>query len=105
MNPEHIRQRIEDLKSRGIVSPEDEARIERDLAAANWADVEIFLNQLEIEARFRSWRPIIRLAMFSSLISALILMGVVVWVATTHPEQIEALKGRQSQHETEQSRD
>lgn len=105
MNREHIAQRIEGLKSRGIVSPADLARIERDLAAENWADLEVFLNQLEIEARFRSWRPIIRLAMFSSLISAAILIGVAIWVATAHPELVEALKGQQTQYETEQPRD
>jgi len=105
MNREHIAQRIEDLKSRGIVTPADLARIEQDLAAENWADLEVFLNQLEMEARFRSWRPIIRLAMLSSLISAAILIGVAIWVATAHPELVEALKGQQIHHDTWKPRD
>ena len=102
MNREHIHQRIEDLKARGILSEADMARIERDLAAENWADLEVFLNQLELEARFRSWRPIIRLAMLSSLVSAAILIGVAIWVATAHPELVETLKGQQSHHDTQQ---
>lgn len=105
MNREHITQRIEELKSRGMVTPADLARIERDLAAENWADLEVFLNQLEVEARFRSWRPIIRLAMASSLISAAILIGLSVWVATSHPELIDTLKGRKAPHGTEQTGD
>jgi hypothetical protein len=94
MNRAHIEQRIADLKARGIVTEADSARIERDLEAENWADLEVFLNQLELEARFRSWRPIIRLAMFSSLISAIILIGLAIWVGSSHPEILQALQGQ-----------
>ncbi len=102
MNRERIYQRIEDLNARGLISETDRVRIERGLAAENWADLEVFLNQLELEARFRSWRPIIRLAMLSSLISAAILIGVAIWVATAHPELVDVLKGQQSHHDTQQ---
>jgi hypothetical protein len=98
MNRTAIEERIEDLRRRGIVSPQDEARIQRDLEQEKWADLELFLNQLEVEARFRSWRPIIRLAMLSSVISALILIAVAIWVGTQHPEIIQSLSG--NAHET-----
>ena len=94
MNREHIEQRIEDLKARGLLDAEAKARIQRDLALENWADLELFLNQQELEARFASWRPIIRLAMFSSLISALILFLVLVWVATEKPQFIQQMMGQ-----------
>ncbi|WP_294948620.1 hypothetical protein [Sulfurivirga sp.] len=95
MNPEHIRERIADLEARGRVDAAARARIKRDLEVRNWADLEVFLNQLEIEARFRSWRPIIRLAMLSSLISAAILIAVAVWVGARHPEIVQHLQGQQ----------
>lgn len=99
MNRAAIEQRIEDLKARGLVDQDAAARIERDLAAENWADLEVFLNQLELEARFSSWRPIIRLAMLSSLISALIIMAVLVWVATEKPDFIKQIMGQHSEQQ------
>lgn len=98
MNRSTIEVRIEDLRQRGILSAQDEARIHQALQRGDWADLEIFLNQLEVEARFRSWRPIIRLAMLSSLISALILIGLAIWVGTQHPELLQTLSGQT--HET-----
>ncbi len=94
MQREHVLQRIEGLKQRGLVDAQAQAKIEQALVAERWADLELFLNQLELEARFASWRPIIRLAMFSSLISALILFLVLVWVATEKPQFIQQMMGQ-----------
>jgi len=98
MNRQAIEARIDSLRSRGVVTPADETRLAQLLEREEWAGLELFLNQLEVEARFRSWRPIIRLAMLSSFISALILIGVALWVGTQHPEIIQHLTGQS--HET-----
>ena len=97
MNREVIQRRIADLEARGLIDQAARTRIQRDLARENWADLEVFLNQLELEGRFRSWRPIIRLAMLSSLISAAILIALAIWVGTRHPEIVQTLQG--AQHE------
>ena len=98
MNRQAIEARIYGLRSRGVVTPADEARLGQLLEREDWAELELFLNQLEVEARFRSWRPIIRLAMLSSFISALILIGVALWGGAQHPEILQHLTGQS--HET-----
>ena len=97
MDREHLKERIEALREKGRVPVSEIDRLEQLLQAEQWPALMKRLTQLEVESRFASWRPIVRLAMMSSLISAAILIALAVWVAQ-HPEVMKTLQSGDTSH-------
>lgn len=104
MDREHLAQRIETLREKGRVSPAEIERLEQLLRAEQWPALMKRLTALEVESRFASWRPIVRLAMMSSLISAAILIALAIWVAQ-HPEVMKTRQAGDTPHERQHAGD